>query len=87
MHTVLFCFKVKHRDIRLDSTFYILQLVRYRTERTVTNNFSSKCTFNMQDLHELHEDWLLGDRFPRPAPVIVLDANKVPTRNIILLEF
>jgi hypothetical protein len=32
----------------------------------------------MQDLHELHEDWLLGDRFPRPAPVIVLDANKVP---------
>lgn len=30
----------------------------------------------LKALHELHEDWLLRERFPRPAPVLVLDANK-----------
>ncbi len=31
----------------------------------------------VQDLHQLHEDWLLKESFPVPAPVLVLDANKV----------
>jgi len=27
-------------------------------------------------LHQLHEDWLIDEKFPLPAPVIVVDANK-----------
>jgi hypothetical protein len=31
----------------------------------------------LEELHTLHEDWLLGRRFPLPAPVLVIDADKV----------
>jgi hypothetical protein len=33
----------------------------------------------LEELHTLHEDWLLGRRFPLPAPVLVIDADKVTT--------
>jgi hypothetical protein len=33
----------------------------------------------LEELHSLHEDWLLGRRFPLPAPVLVIDADKVTT--------
>ena len=29
----------------------------------------------IQSLHELHEDWLVKQKFPVPAPVLVLDTN------------
>lgn len=29
----------------------------------------------LQDLHQLHEDWLVGERFPSYGPVVVLDAD------------
>jgi len=29
----------------------------------------------LQDLHSLHEDWLVGAKYPIPAPVVVLDGN------------
>ncbi len=31
----------------------------------------------LEELHSLHEDWLLGRRFPLPAPVLVIEADKV----------
>lgn len=34
-----------------------------------------------QDLHGLHEDWLLNHSFPIPAPVVVIDADKVGFRG------
>jgi len=30
----------------------------------------------IQDLHQLHEDWLTHQKFPVHAPVVVVDANK-----------
>lgn len=30
----------------------------------------------LEDLHNLHEEWLVEQKFPLPAPVIVVDANK-----------
>ena len=30
----------------------------------------------IRDLHSLHEDWLMQKKFPVPAPVLVVDANK-----------
>jgi len=30
----------------------------------------------LNELHNLHEDWLVHEKFPLPAPVIILDANK-----------
>jgi len=30
----------------------------------------------LEDLHQLHEEWLVEQKFPLPAPVIVVDANK-----------
>ena len=30
----------------------------------------------IRDLHTLHEDWLMEKKFPVPAPVLVVDANK-----------
>lgn len=29
----------------------------------------------LKDLHELHENWLIGGKFPLPAPVQIVDAN------------
>jgi len=29
----------------------------------------------IEDLHELHEDWLIKEKYPVPAPVLVLDAS------------
>ena len=30
----------------------------------------------IRDLHTLHEEWLMEKKFPVPAPVLVVDANK-----------
>jgi len=30
----------------------------------------------VNELHDLHEDWLTNAKFPLPAPVVVIDANK-----------
>ncbi|XP_042884603.1 deoxynucleoside kinase-like [Penaeus japonicus] len=30
----------------------------------------------LEDLHELHEDWLIEKKHPLPAPVLILDANE-----------
>ena len=30
----------------------------------------------IRDLHSLHEDWLMEKKFPVPAPVLVVDADK-----------
>merc|ERR1712079_499462 len=30
----------------------------------------------LQELHDLHEDWLLSGKHPLPAPVFVIDADK-----------
>jgi len=30
----------------------------------------------IRDLHTLHEDWLIHHKYPVPAPVLVVDANK-----------
>ena len=30
----------------------------------------------IRTLHSLHEDWLMEKKFPVPAPVLVVDANK-----------
>merc|ERR1712079_482561 len=30
----------------------------------------------LQELHDLHEDWLLSGKHPLPAPVVVIDADK-----------
>jgi len=30
----------------------------------------------LTDLHNLHEDWLVDQKLPLPAPVIIIDANK-----------
>ena len=32
----------------------------------------------LKNLHDLHEEWLLGDgsKFPKPAPVVTIDANQ-----------
>ncbi len=38
----------------------------------------------LEELHTLHEDWLLGRRFPLPAPVLVIDADKVQSVLLIL---
>lgn len=36
----------------------------------------SKITFDyIISLHQLHEDWLINGKFPKPAPVISVDAN------------
>lgn len=29
----------------------------------------------LQNLHTLHEEWLIEKEFPLPAPLLVLDAN------------
>lgn len=29
----------------------------------------------LEDLHRRHEEWLVREQFPVPAPVIVLDGN------------
>ena len=31
----------------------------------------------IQELHSLHEDWLISGKYPLPAPVLVIDADKV----------
>lgn len=31
----------------------------------------------IQQLHSLHEDWLISGKYPLPAPVLVIDADKV----------
>jgi len=50
----------------------------------------------LTELHNLHEDWLVHEKFPLPAPVLVFDANKsleemkaecLEKENIILGEF
>ena len=30
----------------------------------------------IQELHSLHEDWLVSGKYPLPAPVLVIDADK-----------
>lgn len=30
----------------------------------------------LTELHHLHEEWLTGNKFPLPAPVLVIDANQ-----------
>ena len=30
----------------------------------------------LQELHDCHDNWLLNHKFPVPAPVLVIDANK-----------
>jgi len=32
----------------------------------------------LEQLHQLHEDWLFGNKFQVPAPVITIDANQNP---------
>lgn len=31
---------------------------------------------HIKDLHNLHENWLVQEQFPRPSPVLILNANK-----------
>ena len=31
----------------------------------------------LEQLHSLHEDWLIQGKYPVPAPVLVIDADKV----------
>ena len=31
----------------------------------------------IQQLHSLHEDWLISGKYPFPAPVLVINADKV----------
>ncbi len=40
----------------------------------------------IQQLHGLHEEWLISGKYPLPAPVLVIDADKVRQNwiNIIL---
>ena len=40
----------------------------------------------IQQLHSLHEEWLISGKYPLPAPVLVIDADKVSQNwiNIIL---
>lgn len=41
----------------------------------------------IEELHELHEDWLLGNTsFPVPAPVLTLDADKDLTELVVEFE-
>jgi len=30
----------------------------------------------LKELHDLHEEWLTGNKFPLPGPVLVIDANQ-----------
>jgi len=66
-------------DISVDLIVYLqtkpevaLERVRARSrgeEHLISEDY-------IQQLHNLHEDWLIGHKFPVPAPVVVVDANK-----------
>lgn len=36
----------------------------------------------LRKLHQRHEDWLIGQKFPPPAPVLTIDAN-TPLEQIV----
>ena len=39
----------------------------------------------LETLHEKHEEWLIGGKHPRPAPVEIIDGNQdieTFTRNV-----
>lgn len=43
----------------------------------------SKITLDyIRSLHQLHEDWLINEKYPLPAPVISIDAN-IPLEQIL----
>jgi len=69
----------KEIDLSVDLIVYLktdpevaLQRVRERS-RGEEHLISEKY---IRDLHHLHEDWLIKKKYPVPAPVLVVDANK-----------
>ena len=40
----------------------------------------------IQQLHSLHEEWLISGKYPLPAPVLVIDADKVRQNWIIVKD-
>jgi len=66
-------------DINVDLIIYLKTSPEKALERVKMRNRGEETTIPLDylsDLHNLHEDWLVHKKFPLPAPVLVIDADK-----------
>lgn len=73
-----YCLLSKPTGVKIDMIIYlrcrpqkVMERVRARSrveEKDISFDY-------LKSLHDLHEDWLMSQKFPVPAPVLVLDTN------------
>ena len=79
--TEWFEFLVKQTDIDLgvDLIIYLQTTPEVAMERVQARNRGEEHLIPMEhvkSLHQLYEDWLINEKFPRPATVVTIDANR-----------
>ncbi|XP_072013539.1 thymidine kinase 2, mitochondrial-like isoform X2 [Amphiura filiformis] len=71
---------VNTQDLQLDQIVYLRttpEMCQKRIKNRCRSEEQGIPMQYLQELHELHEDWLIrGNKFKLPAPVMVLDASK-----------
>lgn len=78
-------FKNSLRSAGVDLIIYLRadpNIVYERIKKRARPEESSLQIENIRVLHELHEDWLIKQKFPLPAPVITIDAS-IPLEKIM----
>ena len=71
--------EMKNIDLAVDLIIYLRTDPETAMKRVQKRSRGEECLITIEhvkQLHELHEDWLINEKFPRHAPVIVVDANK-----------
>jgi len=66
-------------DLKIDLIIYLRTTPDKALERIHERNRGEETGIPLeylQDLHQLHEDWLFHHKFPVPAPVVTVNANQ-----------
>lgn len=78
-------FQTASRTAQVDLIVYLQtdpNVVHERIKRRGRPEESGLSLEYLSALHELHEDWLVRDKYPLPAPVVKIDAN-IPLEKIM----
>lgn len=84
-----FQFIASQIEIKIDLIIYLRTTPDILMERIKKRNRKEEMdikTSYLNLLHQLHDDWLLHNKFPSPAPIIILDGNKNPAQITEELE-
>lgn len=85
-----FRFIISQVEIKVDLIIYLRTtpdvLLKRIKERNRHEEKNMEISY-LKLLHQLHDDWLLDNKFPFPAPIIVLNGNQNPLEIMKELEF